>query len=457
MVTDEMLKRAIEAYAKDTGAEDWVLEGWIEPAIRASLEAALSAAEPVVWVYAPDLAKGYGGFGKEKGSVVMSLNGEWINVDTPLYASPPATAISSAELVTSRNDEAGYVEFLNEDVPYVVRDIQGSVAILLDLETRNVIGYRVYDPDSVFAPPAPSVAVKALEGAFKHFKVVYDPPNGISINEATRAEAIKLAASALYATLSQAEIETLRACEDWKATFEIMRIRRVDKAAEAWRSSQKIVDNLLDRGLLEFGEPNTTYRITDAGRSALSAQVQDARSDDDEETYQIGVRDGYSQAVQEIDRLTGGDGEYRYCTDHDPERHTPGPAEMIQRIVDRFETLNLIGDAEKRGDFWDAPGSAQVQDVAGWRPIETAPKDKDILLALNHEDGWSYVAQGRWVDGEEDQVDQPGHDAGFVDCDYQCFFPGRSFGSDTSRYEGKQPTHWMPLPAAPAKQEGGHD
>ncbi|MBA8799206.1 hypothetical protein FHW77_002925 [Agrobacterium sp. RC10-4-1] len=69
-------------------------------------------------------------------------------------------ALSAAEPVSSRNDEAGYVEFLNQDVPYVVRDIQGAVAILMGLETRNVIGYRVYDPDSVFAPPAPSVAVK---------------------------------------------------------------------------------------------------------------------------------------------------------------------------------------------------------------------------------------------------------------------------------------------------------
>jgi len=43
MVTDEMLKRAIEAYAKDTGAEDWQLDGWINSAIRAALEAALSA------------------------------------------------------------------------------------------------------------------------------------------------------------------------------------------------------------------------------------------------------------------------------------------------------------------------------------------------------------------------------------------------------------------------------
>ncbi|XHE12444.1 hypothetical protein PCC82_11665 [Agrobacterium deltaense] len=49
MVTDEMMRRAIEAYAKDTGAEGFQLEGWIEPAIRAALEAALSAAEPVAW------------------------------------------------------------------------------------------------------------------------------------------------------------------------------------------------------------------------------------------------------------------------------------------------------------------------------------------------------------------------------------------------------------------------
>jgi hypothetical protein len=42
-------------------------------------------------------------------------------------------------------DEAGYVEFVNVDVPFIVREIDGPVAILLDMETRNVIGYRVYD------------------------------------------------------------------------------------------------------------------------------------------------------------------------------------------------------------------------------------------------------------------------------------------------------------------------
>lgn len=46
----------------------------------------------------------------------------------------------------SRNDEAGFVEFVNEDVPYIVREINGPCAILRDVETRKVIGYRVYDP-----------------------------------------------------------------------------------------------------------------------------------------------------------------------------------------------------------------------------------------------------------------------------------------------------------------------
>lgn len=92
-------------------------------------------------------------------------------------------ALSAAEPVSSRNDEAGYVEFLNEDVPYIVRDIQGAVAILMDLETRNVIGYRVYDPNSVFAPqPAPSVAVKELEWSPRNdqpqYEVCADTPFG---------------------------------------------------------------------------------------------------------------------------------------------------------------------------------------------------------------------------------------------------------------------------------------
>ena len=69
-----------------------------------------------------------------------------------------------------------------------------------------------------------------------------------------------------------------------------------------------------------------------------------------DEAYEIGKRDGYSDAVQDIDEKTGGDGEYRYCLGmEDDIRHQPDPATMIQRIVDRFETLNLLDDASKSG------------------------------------------------------------------------------------------------------------
>lgn len=91
-------------------------------------------------------------------------------------------------------------------------------------------------------------------------------------------------------------------------------------------------------------------------RSALLPDVSGAEADD--EAYEIGKRDGYEQAVQHIDRLTGGDGEYRYCTDHDPDWHTPDAPAMIQRIVDRFEVLNMLDAAHKDGR--DIPDDASA-------------------------------------------------------------------------------------------------
>ncbi len=44
-----------------------------------------------------------------------------------------------------RNEEAGFFEFVNEDRPRIVCDIPAPCAILVDMETRKVIGYRVYD------------------------------------------------------------------------------------------------------------------------------------------------------------------------------------------------------------------------------------------------------------------------------------------------------------------------
>jgi hypothetical protein len=58
---------------------------------------------------------------------------------------------------------------------------------------------------------------------------------------------------------------------------------------------------------------------------------------EDDEAYEIGKRDGYAEAVSEIDAATGGDGEYRFCTDHDQNRHTPTPEHLKVRIVERFK------------------------------------------------------------------------------------------------------------------------
>jgi hypothetical protein len=84
-----------------------------------------------------------------------------------------------------------------------------------------------------------------------------------------------------------------------------------------------------------------------------------------------------------------------------------------------------------------------------WQPIETAPKDTPIL-AYGPLAGCEIMSGSDRVD---DEVDQPGHDAGWVGTSYA--YPGRSekggFGGADhwlSAPQG-QPTHWMPLPTPP--------
>lgn len=62
----------------------------------------------------------------------------------------------------------------------------------------------------------------------------------------------------------------------------------------------------------------------------ISRQPQ-AREEGD---YDLGKRDGYEQAVQDIDLLTGGDGEYVFATDGGG---CPDTEAMKTRIVERFQ------------------------------------------------------------------------------------------------------------------------
>lgn len=81
---------------------------------------------------------------------------------------------------------------------------------------------------------------------------------------------------------------------------------------------------------------------------ALEARVEEAEKNE-EEAYDIGKRDGYSDAVQRIDIETGGDGEYRYCLGNEgSERHCPDPGTMKMRIQERFAALAERAEAAER-------------------------------------------------------------------------------------------------------------
>ncbi|KZL02159.1 hypothetical protein PsAD5_00108 [Pseudovibrio sp. Ad5] len=69
----------------------------------------------------------------------------------------------------------------------------------------------------------------------------------------------------------------------------------------------------------------------------IGAKAQKARQTFDE-SYELGKRDGYEQAVQDIDKATGGDGEYVAILGDDPEgRNCPDPETMQAKIIARFE------------------------------------------------------------------------------------------------------------------------
>ena len=93
--------------------------------------------------------------------------------------------------------------------------------------------------------------------------------------------------------------------------------------------------------------------------------------------------------------------------------------------------------------------SAQLQDVAGWRPIETAPKDGTIIDLWHEEFGrqpdcyWGKPHHSCGEYGKYCDSDWHGAPEGWIDSACNSISPFQD-----------ECTHWMPLPAAPAKQEG---
>jgi hypothetical protein len=74
--------------------------------------------------------------------------------------------------------------------------------------------------------------------------------------------------------------------------------------------------------------------------------------------------------------------------------------------------------------------SAQVQDVAGWQPINEAEKDRTIRLLWSS--AWLHPIMGYWSSVQNCWLEYASRDT-----------------------KANVATHFMPLPAAPAAQEGG--
>jgi hypothetical protein len=69
----------------------------------------------------------------------------------------------------------------------------------------------------------------------------------------------------------------------------------------------------------------------------MSETAENMKFDAEDEAYEIGKRDGYEDAIQDLDIATGGDGEFVYVLgDHSDPRHCPDVEAMKRRILARF-------------------------------------------------------------------------------------------------------------------------
>lgn len=78
--------------------------------------------------------------------------------------------------------------------------------------------------------------------------------------------------------LTDAQRDTLRACPDWAAPYEIA-MHRNDATGEIidLGGQRQILGRLRNLNLVEYGMCNDTYRITEAGRALLSQEPSHER------------------------------------------------------------------------------------------------------------------------------------------------------------------------------------
>jgi len=119
-----------------------------------------------------------------------------------------------------------------------------------------------------------------------------------------------------------------------------------------------------------------------------------SRKGEAEEAYELGERDGYEGAVQDLDQATGGDGEFICVLGGPDDRHCPDADHMKARIIGRFraspkgETDALREMAQRIYDI--------AQPLEGKTPFGQLVSVGDKLMGLartalaNTDGGWNY-------------------------------------------------------------------
>ena len=156
--------------------------------------------------------------------------------------------------------------------------------------------------------------------------------------------------------------------------------------------------------------------------------------------------------IDMVERLAG------MSADHGPDgwpavqmRDITALCDEVRRLrAELAETHELARDqfdlrAEQRDDR-DRLRAALAAQVSQWLPIESAPKDgRKIIVWYLNRNTKARTVMARWLTDEqaaETDGDDVGLEGGWYECIDNCDC------TEVAIHEG-EPTHWMPLPAAP--------
>ena len=184
------------------------------------------------------------------------------------------------------------------------------------------------------------------------------------------------------------EIETHRQSDEAIRNLIAREIWRYQECEEAYGDFDKVSSNSI--GMAELIKQTAIdqaelIRAVILNSPVLLERIRAGAAKEEDDAYEIGKRDGYEDAIQNLDLATGGDGEFKGSTI--PGATVDVPAMQV-RIIERFRT-NPSPAAETvshecdqiESDIWPAIAAnvrEQVNDGDGfWKPCSGCYETED--------------------------------------------------------------------------------